>query len=74
MGSRLEGEGEERRKANRLAGKNNGNKRLIVSKELRSNGLKIMVKGNYTQEVVCSEVHDGDRAILGEHMIRVGVA
>lgn len=54
--------------------KNNGNKRLIVSKELRSNGLKIMVKGNYTQEVVCSEVHDGDGAVLGEHIIRVGVA
>lgn len=46
MGSRLEREGAERRKANRLAGKNNGNKRLAVSKELRSNGVKITAKGN----------------------------
>lgn len=58
MGSRLDREGLERRKANTLAGKNSGNKRLAVSKELRSNGVKITVKGNYTQEVLCSEVHD----------------
>lgn len=72
MESRLDREGVERRKANRLARKTSGNKILAVSMELRSNGGKITAKGNYTQEVLCSEVHDVDGAVLSKHVILVG--
>lgn len=69
MGYSLDREEVQSGKKNRLAGKSSGNKRLAVSMKLKSEGVKITAKGNYTQEVMWSKVNCGDGVVLGKHMI-----